>query len=43
MAFRGIKHKQKKQQSNEDNAEKAEIYCNVDQIKLHVSTKSHHF
>lgn len=29
MAFRGIKHKQKKQQSQENNAEKGEMYCNV--------------
>ena len=29
MTFRGIKHKQKKQQSHENNAEKGEMYCNV--------------
>ena len=29
MAFRRIMHKQKKQQSHEDNAEKPEICCNV--------------
>ena len=29
MAFKGIMHRQKKQQSHEDNAEKGEIYCNV--------------
>ena len=29
MAFKGIKHKQKKQQSHEDNAQKGKIYCNV--------------
>ena len=43
MAFRGIKHKQKKQQSHENNAEKGEMYCNVNSIQLHVLTKSHHF
>ena len=29
MAFRGVKQKQKKQQSHEDNAEKGEIYSYV--------------
>ena len=29
MAFRGVKHKQKQQQSHEDNAEKGEIYFYV--------------
>ena len=29
MAFKGIMHRQKKQQSHEDNAEKGEIYSNV--------------
>ena len=29
MAFKGIMHRQKKQQSHEDNAEKGEIYFYV--------------